>query len=87
MFWKNEGHNMDQLNHPFHALFEQLGLPCDAVGIAQFIQTHSPLPGNIALPDAAFWTPAQAHFLRETLQEDNDWSHQVDQLSKVLRGR
>lgn len=76
---------MDSLNHPFHALFEQLGLPCDDAGIAQFIQTHRPLSGSIALPDAEFWTPAQAHFLRETLQEDNDWSHQVDQLNQALR--
>lgn len=71
--------------HPFHELFAQLGLPCDAASIAQFIQEHSPLPGRIELPDADFWTPAQADFLRETWQEDAEWAHQVDQLSEALR--
>jgi hypothetical protein len=37
------------------------------------------------LPDAPFWTPAQAAFLRETLQQDTDWSQQVDHLSQALR--
>lgn len=76
---------MEPVNHRFHDLFVQLGLPCDAQGIAQFIRTHSPLPGHIALADAGFWTPAQADFLRETWQQDADWSHQVDQLNQALR--
>jgi hypothetical protein len=77
---------MDQPNHPFHELFAQLGLPCDAAGIAGFLKTHRPLAGPIALPDAPFWTPAQAAFLRESLLQDNDWSQQVYQLSQALRG-
>jgi hypothetical protein len=76
---------MDPAIHPFQELFAQLGLPGDADSIAQFIKMHSPLPGQIALPDADFWTPAQADFLRETLQEDADWANQVDQLSEALR--
>jgi hypothetical protein len=88
MFWKNKGaQHMDTTHHPFHELFAQLGLPCDALSIAQFIQRHSPLPGHVALADADFWSPAQAAFLRETWQEDSDWAHQVDQLSEALRGR
>jgi hypothetical protein len=78
---------MDQPNHPFHELFAQLGLPCDAAGIAGFLKTHRPLAGHIALPDAPFWTPAQAAFLRETLLQDTDWSQRVDQLSQALRGK
>jgi hypothetical protein len=78
---------MDTLTHPFHALFAQLGLPCDAVGVARFLQTHRPLPGDVALPDAPFWSPAQAGFLREALQQDNGWSLVVDQLSQALRQR
>ncbi|MGV1044064.1 DUF2789 domain-containing protein [Limnohabitans sp.] len=78
---------MDQPNHPFHELFAQLGLPCDAAGIAEFLKTHRPLAGQIALPDAPFWTPAQAAFLRESLLQDTDWSQRVDQLSQALRGK
>ena len=76
---------MEQTIHPFQELFAQLGLPSDAESIAQFIKMHSPLSGHIALPDADFWTLAQADFLRETLQEDADWANQVDQLSEALR--
>ncbi len=78
---------MEPVNYRFHDLFVQLGLPCDAKSIAQFILTHSPLPGAIALADADFWTPAQADFLREIWQQDADWSHQVDQLNQALRAR
>ena len=41
---------------------------------------------HIDLPEAPFWTPAQAAFLRESLLQDTDWSQQVDQLSQALRG-
>lgn len=71
--------------HAFHELFAQLGLPSDAQSIARFLASHGPLPGAVALPDAAFWSPAQAAFLRESLQQDNDWSQPVDQLSEALR--
>ena len=76
---------MDTTSHLFHELFAQLGLPCDDDGIAQFLQANNPLPGQIALPDAPFWTPSQAAFLRDALQQDNDWSQQVDALSQALR--
>ena len=76
---------MDNPNHPFHELFAQLGLPCDAVSIAKFVKTHTPLAGDIALPDANFWTPAQAAFLREKWLEDADWANRIDQLSEALR--
>jgi len=77
---------MEKPLHTFHELFAQLGLPCDAGSIAQFVQSHSPLPGAVALPDADFWSPAQAAFLRESLLQDNDWALQVDALSEALRG-
>ncbi len=76
---------MDKPNHPFHELFAQLGLPCDAAGLAGFLKTHRPLAGQIALPDAPFWTPSQAAFLRESWLQDTDWSQQVDQLNQALR--
>jgi uncharacterized protein involved in type VI secretion and phage assembly len=77
---------MDKHHPAFHALFEQLGLPCDADSIARFVQAHGPLPGSVALPDADFWSPAQAAFLRESLLQDNGWALQVDALSQALRG-
>ena len=76
---------MEPARHTFHELFAQLGLPCDARSIAQFLETHSPLPGHVALPDADFWHPAQAAFLRESLLQDNGWALQVDALSEALR--
>ena len=76
---------MEKPQHAFHELFAQLGLPCDALSIALFVQTHSPLTGRVALPDADFWSPAQASFLRESLQQDNGWAQQVDALSEALR--
>ena len=76
---------MDKSNHHFSELFAQLGLPCDAPGIQQFIATHTPLPAQVRLADAPFWTPAQATFLREALLQDSDWAELADQLSNALR--
>lgn len=78
---------MDTYPHPFDQPFAQLGLPSDAAGIAQFIRTHRPLAGGVALPDAAFWRPAQAAFLREAWLEDADWANRADQLNAALRGQ
>ncbi|SDP39777.1 Protein of unknown function [Rhodoferax sp. OV413] len=76
---------MDTSTHRFTELFAQLGLPSDAQSIAHFLAMHSPLAGNIQLPDATFWSPAQAAFLREALLQDSDWAEVVDQLSEALR--
>lgn len=76
---------MENPVHPFHQLFEQLGLASDADAIAQFIRAHAPLPGHIELPDAPFWNQAQASFLRDELREDADWAELVDQLNTALR--
>ena len=42
------------------------------------------LPG-VRLPDASFWSPAQAAFLRDALAADSDWAEVVDALSAALR--
>lgn len=76
---------MDLPVHHFSELFAQLGLPTDEAGIRAFIRGHTPLDPRIALPDAPFWTPAQAALLREELLEDADWAELVDQLSLALR--
>lgn len=76
---------MDKPIHRFTELFAQLGLPCDQLGIQQFLAAHTPLAANIALAEASFWTAAQAAFLREQLIEDADWAELVDQLNLALR--
>ena len=76
---------MQDAHHHFSDLFAQLGLPNDAQGIAQFLAQHRPLAGDIRLPDAPCWSPAQAAFLREALVQDSDWAELADQLSEALR--
>lgn len=77
---------MENAHHHFSELFAQLGLPTDPLAIARFIQQHAPLAGDVALPDAPFWTPAQAAFLKDALLQDSNWAEVADQLSEALRG-
>lgn len=76
---------MDLSTHTMHDLFDQLGLPSEEAEVQQFITRHRPVPETVALPDAPFWTPAQAQFLREQWQRDADWAEVVDQLNIALR--
>ncbi|MDD0809442.1 DUF2789 domain-containing protein [Curvibacter sp. RS43] len=76
---------MDNTHPRFHDLFEQLGLPASAEQIQHFIHQHNPLAAELSLPEAPFWTPAQAGFLRQQWQQDADWSELVDQLDNALR--
>lgn len=75
---------MEETVHPFHELFAQLGLPCDAAGIRAFIAAHAPLPATMRVEDAPFWNAAQASLLREERAEDADWAEVVDQLNEAL---
>lgn len=76
---------MNAPDHPLSELFAQLGLPSDESGMRQFLQAHTPLAANIALPAAPFWTAAQAAFLREEILKDADWAEVIDQLNMSLR--
>jgi hypothetical protein len=76
---------MEHNFHPFHELFEQLGLPSTPDAIREFIARHRPLPHDIPLHEAPFWTPAQAAFLREAIEADSDWAEVVDALNAALR--
>ena len=76
---------MEHNFHPFHELFKQLGLECDAAAIGTFLRTHAPIPPAVMLPDALFWSPAQASFLRDALAADSDWAEVVDTLNAALR--
>ncbi|PZQ32796.1 DUF2789 domain-containing protein [Pseudoxanthomonas japonensis] len=75
---------MEPTVHPFSDLFAQLGLPNDNASIRQFIATHSPLPDDMRLEEAPFWSPAQAQLLREERLDDADWAMVVDGLNVAL---
>lgn len=72
--------------HQFSDLFKQLGLASDAAAIEQFIAGHRPLPADVALADAAWWSASQAQFLREEIADDADWAELVDSLAARLTG-
>lgn len=74
---------METLKHDWNHLFRQLGFSGAPQDIDAFLTTHR-LEKGVALPDAPFWTPMQAHFLRRALAEDSDWSEVVDELSVRL---
>jgi hypothetical protein len=78
------------MDTPFHSmqdLFAQLGLDNGPADIRLFIARHHPLPLEIRLFDAPFWSPSQSCLIREKLQEDGDWSVLIDTLSTQLRAR
>ncbi len=76
---------MERSFHRFSELLAQLGLRMDEAGIGAFLKAHSPLPTDVLLADAPFWTPAQATLLREELLDDADWAEVIDRLNAALR--
>jgi hypothetical protein len=75
---------MENQRHDLASLFAQLGLPSDPAAIDAFIAAHRPLPPGVRLAEASFWSPTQAAFLAEQLQDDADWSEVVDELNSEL---
>ncbi len=75
---------MEQTVHPFSELFAQLGLASDEASIRAFIARHAPLPDNVRLEEAPFWSDAQSQLLREERVDDADWAPVVDQLNLAL---
>ena len=75
---------MELPNHALKDLFDQLGLPSEHGEIERFIELHRPLPQEMRLADAPFWSPAQAQFLNEEFHDDADWAPLVDQLNVLL---
>jgi len=71
--------------HPMRELFEQLGLDASDTAIEAFIENHRPIPGNVPLAEADFWSESQKRFLREALADDADWAEAVDHLDVRLR--
>jgi hypothetical protein len=75
---------MDTSSHSIQDLFAQLGLPNSDGAIEAFVSNNH-LPPEIPLANAAFWSGAQAQFLREAIDEDADWAEAVDHLDAQLR--
>ncbi|GGB20274.1 MULTISPECIES: DUF2789 family protein [Agarivorans] len=71
--------------HTLSDLFEQLGLDPSIEAISQFVAEHGPIPSEQRLHEAAFWSPTQAAFLQDAIQQDADWAELVDQLDSMLR--
>ncbi|AOY89024.1 hypothetical protein BKP64_13095 [Marinobacter salinus] len=76
---------MDTSKHSLSTLFEQMGLASDEKSIEDFVSRYSPLPSEIALQDAPFWSESQSHFLEEGLEEDSDWAEVIDELDALMR--
>lgn len=76
---------MDNQPPRMRDLFEQLGLPNTQAAISEFIVAHRPLHASMKLEEAPFWTPQQAHFIREGIQRDAEWSNHIDSLDASLR--
>lgn len=74
---------MDTSRHTLATLFAQLGLDNSPTAIRAFIASH-PLPAGHALDKAPFWSPAQAAFLKQALDDDADWAEVVDELASLL---
>jgi len=72
--------------HNLSSLFKQLGLDNSNEAIDEFINKKQPVPGNLALHEAKFWSASQASFLKEAIEEDADWAEIVDELNVLLRG-
>jgi hypothetical protein len=76
---------MDANLHTMSNLFAQLGLGAEPAEIDAFIATHRPLPNDIALYRAPFWSSSQREFLKEQIIDDADWAGVIDELNARLR--
>ena len=67
-------------------LFKQLGLDSDQASIDAFVSQH-PLPDDVKLIDADFWTQPQSAFLKEQMRVDAEWAPVVDELNQLLHSK
>jgi ClpP class serine protease len=75
---------MQPTTHNLADLFSQLGLDAEPRDIDRFIARHRPMRDGTELADGAFWSPTQAQFLREVLNEDAEWAAAVEELNARL---
>jgi len=64
-------------------LFLQLGLDAGEQAIRAFIRDR-PLPAEVALAEAPYWSEAQRQLLSEQLYADAAWAIVVDRLNESL---
>lgn len=64
-------------------LFEQLGLPSEPDDIKSFIE-QNPLSDVTKLHEADIWTPQQAAFLKDGIENDANWAEIIDELNLDL---
>ncbi|MFD1384599.1 DUF2789 domain-containing protein [Rhodanobacter aciditrophus] len=76
---------MDTLSPSIETLFEQLGLEASEDAVDAFIAKNGPIPKDVLLWNADFWTSAQASLLKQLKEEDAEWSPVVDELDLMLR--
>ncbi|MHC6526995.1 DUF2789 domain-containing protein [Vibrio proteolyticus] len=76
---------MELHQHSIPDLFQQLGLGSSEQEIRSFVTEHGDDLGSTPIYEASFWTPAQASFLKQALEDDADWAEVVDQLDVMLR--
>lgn len=76
---------MHTANVTLNDLFAQLGLASDDESIKRFVATHRPLPNEVLLPHAPFWTVAQGEFLHQAWKADAEWVPLIDTLDAMLR--
>ena len=74
---------MDAPIPTLETLFDQLGLDSSPEAIDTFIASN-PLPEDVKLIDAPFWSDQQAAFLKEELRDDAEWAIPVDELNQRL---
>lgn len=75
---------MELTTPTLETLFEQLGLDSDQDSIDAFVDQHGPLPDDVKVSEADFWTPNQQKFLKGELMLDADWAPVVDELNVLL---
>ncbi|MBB3168964.1 DUF2789 domain-containing protein [Simiduia aestuariiviva] len=71
--------------HNVKDLFQQLGLEDGDAAVERFIASHRLRPEDGELYRAIFWSPSQAKFIKESIEEDAEWAEAVDQLDARLR--
>jgi len=76
---------MQTQTHSLVTLFNQLGLDSSDQAVEDFTTRYKPLPGDIELCEAGFWSASQASFLKQAKDDDADWAEIVDQLDSMLR--
>ena len=74
-----------QQSHILCDLFSQLGLPSDSNAIEDFIKSHRPLPEDVPISEAPFWSKSQRDLLKQAYIQDAEWVPLVDQLNVLLR--